>query len=196
MNSLQPVWPGVAKENEKKRRLTGQFDQKKRLRHRDEGRYQKRNWKMPEKLRTNRIARRGQRKNKRGNAAKPGNARNGKSNPWQMDDPTLGLIEFFRRDRVAFDQFAINSAQGKDDINPDRDRHRINRGIVKNYCRSEAMPQFFRHQQWRDDDGVVPNVERASEHLRDDRREGGDEKAVAARARRKLVCHGIVHGRK
>ena len=95
---------------------------------------------MPEKLRTNRIARRGQRKNKRGNAAKPGNARNGKSNPWQMDDPTLGLIEFFRRDRIAFDQFAINSAWRKDDINPDHDRHRINRGIVKDYRSSEAMP--------------------------------------------------------
>jgi hypothetical protein len=32
--------------------------------------------------------------------------------------------------------------------------------------------------------------------LRDDGRERGDEKSVAARARRKFVCHGIVHGRK
>ncbi len=113
MNSFQPVWPGAAKENEKKRPLTGQFDQKKRLRHCDEGRNQKRNRKMPEKLRTNRIARRGQCKNKRGNAAKPRNARNGKSNPWQMNHPPLGLIEFLWRDGVALDQFAINSTQRK-----------------------------------------------------------------------------------
>ena len=116
-------------------------------------------------MRTNRIARRGQRKNKRGNAAKPGNARNGKSNPWQMDDPTLGLIEFFRRDRIAFDQFAINSAERKDHINPDRDRHRINCGIVKNHGGSKAIPRFFRHQQRRDDDGVVPDIESAAEDL-------------------------------
>src|SRR5439155_8535440 len=73
INSFQPIRPGVAKENEKKRPLTGQFDQKKRLRHRDEGRNQKRNREMPKKLRTNRNSRGGQRKNKSGNAAKPGN---------------------------------------------------------------------------------------------------------------------------
>ena len=37
MNSFQPVGPGVVKENEKKRPLTGEFDQEKRLRHCDEG---------------------------------------------------------------------------------------------------------------------------------------------------------------
>jgi len=58
------------------------------------------------------------------------------------------------------------------------------------------MPQFFRHQQRRDDNGVVPDVERTPEHLRDDGRERSDEKAKAARARRQLVVHGIVHGRK
>ena len=151
---------------------------------------------MPEKLGTNRSARRGQRQNKSRNAAEPGNARNRKCNPWQVNYPSLGPLEFFRRDEIAPDQFAKNSAQRKDHINPDRDRHRINSGIVKNHGGSKAMPQFFRHQQRRDDGGVVPNVERASEHLRDDGRECGDEKSVAARARRKLVCHGIVHGRK
>src|ERR1700704_6145595 len=109
MNSFQPIRPGLAKENEKKRPLTGQFDQEKRLRHRDEGRNQKRNREMPEKLGTDRSACRGQRKNKSGNAAKPGNARNGKRNPWQVNYPTLGPLEFSRRDGIAPDQFAKNS---------------------------------------------------------------------------------------
>ena len=45
------------------------------------------------------------------------------------------------------------------------------------------MPQLLRHQQRRDDGGVVPNIERTSEHLRDDGCQCGDEKAETARAR-------------
>ena len=118
--------------------MTGQFDQKKCLCHGDEGRNQKRNREMPEKLRANRIAGGGQRKNKGGNAAKPGHARNREGNPWQMHNSSLGLFKFFRRDGVAFDQFAKNSAQRKDDINPERDRYRIDRRIVKNHGGGES----------------------------------------------------------
>src|SRR6266446_10933896 len=109
---------------------------------------------MPEKLGTDRSPRRGETKNESGNAAEPRHARNRKSNPWQVNYPSLGPLEFFRGDGIAPDQFAKNSAQRKDHINPDRDRHRINCGIVKNYGGSEAMPQFFGHQQGRDDNGV------------------------------------------
>src|SRR5205814_7566742 len=141
---------------------------------------------MPEKLGTNRSARRGQRQNKSRNAAEPGHARNRKSNPWQVNYAPLSPIDFFRHDWVAPDHFAKNSAQRKNHINPDRDRHWINCGIVKNHGGSEAMPQFIRHQQRLDDNGVVPDVERTSEHLRDDGRERSDEKAITARARRTL----------
>ena len=78
MNSFQSVRPGIAKENQKKRPLTRQFDEKERLRDGDESRNQKRNRQMPEQLRAERTFSCRQREKESRNAAKPCGAGNGK----------------------------------------------------------------------------------------------------------------------
>ena len=105
-----------------------------------------------------------------------------------MHHAPLRPIELFRHDPIAFDQRAKTSAQRQNNINPDRDRYWINDRVVKYHCRGKAIPQFLRHQQRGDDDRIVPDIESAAEDLRNDRRQRGDEKAVATRARRNFVC--------
>ena len=95
MNPLQAVRTRVVEKKRKQTPVTRQLDQEKALSRRDESGNAERNWQMPEQLRAHRSTCERQRNQEHSRAKKPGDARNRRPVPWQVNQPPADRIKLF-----------------------------------------------------------------------------------------------------
>src|SRR5437764_1931232 len=105
-----------------------------------------------------------------------------------MNKAPANAIEFFRSNNFIRAKPQKNRTERKNEPEPNRNRRRI-REQIPNYDRGDkSLFQSRRDQQRIDHRHVVPNIKRASDQMRNQRRERSDEKRVSLQR--------SVHGRK
>ena len=75
-------------------------------------------------------------------------------------------------------------ARGKNDAQPESDREGINDYVVNDDSKGKTATKRLSNEKRRDNDGVVPDVEDATEHLWNGWGQAGNEQAVTPGGRR------------